>query len=165
MRFIHSGDAKQLFGEGITTGLLAGIIFAAALMLFNAILGWPLLGPLRVIGSLALGPEALRPDYPTSVALWTGAAVLLILSMFFGIVFVSGLYLAGQLTGQRDKILAQGIIFGFTLWLVNILLGSAGFPQLLRINQFWHGFVAHTFFFGAVIAWLVVKFRRFFIVK
>jgi uncharacterized membrane protein YagU involved in acid resistance len=143
---------SQLFKHGLIGGIVAGIVFAISEMLINVILGEPFLGPLRLISSIALGTEALQPTYSIVTAGLVGLIVHMILSMIYGLIFVFILKWIGQLHVSTGLLLLYGSLFGLVLWLVNFMvIVPAAFPQFTQVNQLWNGFVAHTFFFGAVL--------------
>lgn len=143
---------KCIYSQGAAEGVLAGIVFAAAEMLMNLALGESVFGPLRLIASVVLGREALRPDFPLMTAAFTGVVVHLLFSILFGIIF---LYLLKALRVSRpttSRLLVYGSIYGFVLWLINFyVIAPMAFPQFLQANQFWNGFIAHTFFYGAFL--------------
>lgn len=142
----------NLFWQGVEGGILSGIIFALAEMILNALMGKPFFGPLRLIGSIVLGQQALMPSYSIISAAVVGLVVHMIMSMTFGLIFVYLLAVLKQIQAPTGLLLAYGWLFGLALWVVNFLiLAPVLFPQFTRVNQFWNGFFAHTFFFGTMI--------------
>ena len=143
----------NLFLNGIVGGIIAGIVFVMAEMLMNVlILGKPFLGPLRLISSILLGTQAIQLSYPLATSLIVGVIVHLVLSSIFGVVFVYLLSWLKQLNVSAILQLVYGAIYGLVLWVLDFLiLAPVFFPQFTRVNQFWNGFVAHTFFFGLVL--------------
>jgi uncharacterized membrane protein YagU involved in acid resistance len=122
-------------------------------MIMNVlILGAPFFGPLRLISSIVLGTQALQPSYPLATALIVGVIVHMILSSIYGVVFV---YLLSWLRQSNAAVILQliyGAIYGLALWVLDFLvIAPTLFPQFTNVNQFWNGFVAHTFFFGLVL--------------
>jgi hypothetical protein len=154
------------FGLGtiVATGIIAGLIFAVFEMLAAALLMGPEAAamPLRMIGAMVLGSDALDPGYSLAVAGMTGIVVHMVLSIFFaGIFAVIASYVAvttagDALTTARSLALA-GIFFGIALWLVNFyvvapLAGWTWFPEQSNpVVQF----LAHAFFFGCPVGWML----------
>lgn len=57
-------------------------------------------------------------------------------------------------------LLLYGSLFGLALWIVNFLIiAPIVCPQFTMVDQFWMGFVAHTFFFGTVLGGYIVAVR------
>ena len=149
-----------LIWQGVAGGVISGIVFAMAEMILNVLMGKPFFGPLRLIGSIVLGEQALAPSYPLASAAVVGVIVHMILSMIFGLVFIYLLAAARQVWASTGRLLAYGTLFGLALWVVNfVILAPALFPQFTMVNQFWNGFFAHTFFFGSTIG-LYVAFAK-----
>jgi hypothetical protein len=72
--------------------------------------------------------------------------------MIYSVVFVYLLSWLRQLHATTVLHLIYGAIYGLALWVLNFLIiAPVAFPQFTNANQFWNGFVAHTFFFGAVL--------------
>ena len=142
----------RLFWYGIAGGLISGIVFAMAEMIMNVLMGKPFFGPLRLIGTIVLGQQALAPTFPFVTAVIVGLIVHLVLSMIYGLIFIYLLAAARQAQASTGRLLVYGSLFGLALWVVNFLiLATLFFPQFTQVNQFWNGFIAHTFFFGTVI--------------
>ena len=142
----------HLLTYGLIGGVVAGIIFILFEMTLAAVMGVGFLAPLVLISSIVLGTGALDPTFPMATAVITGGIVHLVLSAIFGVVFLYLVAWARQLCTSTGLMLLYGSLFGLALWVVNFLvLGSIFWPQFLTVNQFWFGFVAHTFFYGTVI--------------
>ncbi|MGE3912563.1 MAG: hypothetical protein AB7K36_24595 [Chloroflexota bacterium] len=149
--------------QGIIGGVVAGIIFAMFEMITAALLmGAPAFWmPLRMIGAIVLGPDALEASYPLVTAGLTGVVVHMVLSMMFGAAF--GLLVANvpSLARSTGAIVIGATAFGFLLWVVNFyvlapIFGWDWFPtQTNPIQQF----VAHTFFFGSVLGFYLARMK------
>jgi uncharacterized membrane protein YagU involved in acid resistance len=149
---IEQQPKVNLLWQGVAGGIVAGIIFAMAEMILNVLMGKPFFGPLRLIGSIVLGQQALAPTYPLVSAAIVGLIVHMIMSMMFGLIFIYALAALRQVQASSSRLLVYGSLFGLALWVVNFLiLAPVLFPQFTMVNQFWNGFFAHTFFFGAMI--------------
>jgi len=137
-------------------GVIGGIVAAMTFMVFQMTAAAAHEGsafiPPRVLASLIFGEQALTATVPLLTALAVGMVVHVVLSILFGLAFVGLLTVFRQLCSSWRMMLVYGSLFGFALWIVNFrIIGSILFPQLLTVDQFWLGFVSHTFFFGMVL--------------
>lgn len=154
------GPAGPLLLHAVTGGIIAGIVFAMAEMFINLIFGRPFFGPLRLISSIALGAEALDPAYSLVTAAVVGLIIHMILSAIYGVIFVYLLFYAGHLSTSTGLLLVFGSLFGLALWVINFLvIAPIAFPQFTQVDQFWNGFLAHTFFYGTVLGAYVAMVR------
>ena len=150
---------KFRFGQVIAAGVTGGILFAAFEMLAAAaLMGMQsVFMPLRMIGAMALGAEALDAGYWLVTAAIAGLIVHMILSVVFAAVFA---WIASP--AATDSMLALGgIVFGTVLWLVNFYLiaplaGWSWFPE--QTNAFVQ-FIAHAFFYGCPVGWYLGRSR------
>jgi hypothetical protein len=156
------------FGLGtiVATGIVAGIIFAAFEMLAAAMLMGPdaTAMPLRMIGAMVLGAQALEPSYSLAVAAMSGVIVHLILSVVFTAIFaaIAAPMLAATGLGATSGSLAfAGIGFGIVLWLVNFYLvaPAAGWTWFPERTDPVVQFLAHAFFFGCATGWMLGRGR------
>ncbi len=137
--------------HGAMAGVIAGLAFAAFEMAASAVMmGGPAFAmPLRMIGAIAMGSEALDPGYPLAMAALAGVAVHMMLSMIYGAVFAT---LAG---GLRSGLAIIGLasVYGLALWLINFyLIAPVAFPWFTEANPMMQ-FVGHVFFFGSVLGY------------
>lgn len=153
-------------GTIVATGVAAGLIFAVFEVAAAAALGGleAATMPLRMIGAIVLGAEALDPSYSLVVAALTGVVVHMVLSVIFVGVFaflVTPLLSSGGMAGSTGSLALAGVAFGTALWLANFYLiapaaGWAWFPeQTDPIVQF----LAHAMFFGAPAGWMLGRDR------
>lgn len=151
----------QLLRHGIVGGIIAGLVFAMADMILAVIvMGAPFYAPLQMIGAIVLGPQTMEPGYPLVQAAGVAMVLHMMLSAIYGLVFVYLLALGRQLDSSTAALLVYGSIFGTALWVANFLvIAPIAFPWFGMVNQFWLGFVAHTFFFGTVIGAYVAATR------
>jgi uncharacterized membrane protein YagU involved in acid resistance len=148
-------------------GIVGGVISGITLMVFQmtaaaAQEGSAFIAP-RLLASLVFGEDALFATFPLPPALVVGMVLHLMISVAFGVLFVYLLTVFRRVCTSWRMLLAYGLAFGFALWAVNYrVLGSILFPQLLSVDQFWLGFIAHTFFFGMTLgAYLaIVRYGR-----
>jgi uncharacterized membrane protein YagU involved in acid resistance len=137
----------------VVSGVIAGLVFA----LFEMTVAAMMMGlqaifmPLRMIGAMVLGAEALDPGYSLVTAATAGVVVHMVLSVVFALMFA---FIAPS-SASTTVLIVSGIAFGLGLWLVNFyliapMMGWNWFPeQTDPIVQF----LAHGFFFGAPIGW------------
>lgn len=155
---VERRSTGQLLAYGAVGGIVAGIVFILAEMVISAAMGGPFFAPLRMIGAMVLGTDALSPAYPLATAAIVGALVHLVLSAIFGIIFVFLLAYTRQLDASTGMLLLYGSLFGLALWVINFLIiAPIAFPWFAMIDQFWFGFVAHTFFYGTVLGGYVAS--------
>ena len=157
---IERRSNQQLLLHGVVGGVLAGVVFMLAEMLISAAMGGPVFGPLRMIGSIVLGAQALAATFPLATAALVGLIVHLVLSAIYGVIFVYLVAYTRQMDASTGMLLLYGALFGVALWVINFLLvAPIAVPQFTRVDQFWMGFVPHTIFFGAVLGGYVAVVR------
>jgi uncharacterized membrane protein YagU involved in acid resistance len=158
MDTISSTNLKQeikigkIVRQGIGYGIVSGIIFAMGEMFINLFMGKDFFGPLRLIGSMVLGAQALMPSYSLLAAGIVGLMVHMMMSAIFGLIFFALLTVFKRRSASTPSLLVYGSIFGLLLWVVNFLiLAPLFFPQFGMVSQLWNGFFAHTFLYGTMI--------------
>ncbi len=163
----EGGAVGQLLLHGAIGGVLAGIIFAlfemgvAAAKMGALDAAWM---PLRMIGATVLGEDALMPGYSLAKAATTGLLVHMMLSALFGVAFALLLVVLPALQRSAPWLVGAATAYGLLLWLVNFYVvapvaGWDWFPD--GADQFWQGFVAHTFVFGTLLGvYLTSMLRR-----
>ena len=147
-------------GSAVLAGIVGGLVFAIFEMLATAaLMGFDsLFMPLRMIGAMVLGMEALDPSYPLLTAAIAGVIVHMVLSIAFAIVFAA----VSPSTAATGTLVLLGIGFGIGLWLVNFyaiapVAGWTWFPEQTNpVVQF----LAHAVFFGVPVGWYVGSARR-----
>jgi hypothetical protein len=151
--------------HGLIGGIIAGIVFAAFEMIAAAILDGPdmFFMPLRMIGGIALGEQALDPAYSLVTAGVAGLVVHLVLSAVYGIGVAGVARYVPALASSAAILIAWASIAGLALWLVNFYV----IAPITGWNWFPDGtnavvqFIAHTFFYGTVLGiYLVAVARR-----
>lgn len=140
---------------GLVFGMIAGVVFATFEMLAAWAMGDGFWMPLRMIGAILLGEEALEPSYSLTGAAATGAALHMALSGLFGAVFGFAAAAVRGLRSSRAVLVAAASAYGLVLWLVNFYaiapVAFAWFQDADPVVQF----VAHTFLFGTVLGALL----------
>lgn len=135
--------------QGALAGIIAGLVFAVFEMAASAVMmgAEAATAPLRMIGAIALGEQALDPGYSILAAGLAGVTVHMILSIIYGAVFAA---VAGGLR-PGPALIGLASAYGFALWLLNFyLIAPAAFPWFADADPAVQ-FVAHTFFFGSVL--------------
>jgi hypothetical protein len=148
-------DLRWGLRHGAIAGIVAGIVFAAYEMIAAALMMGmdAFFMPLRMIGAIALGPEALDPSYSLLAAGFAGLCVHVVLAVIYGVIFGE---LATVLRGPAAFAVA-GSVFGFVLWLVNFyLIAPSLFPWFLDSPPLVQ-FIGHSFFFGTVLGFYLWK--------
>lgn len=141
--------------RGASGGLAGGLLFAVYLMMFAALMHGmgALFTPLRAVGAIVLGPQALDGHYPLLVAGTVGALVHLAFSVFFGVVFAALLRLRLQTRVFGMPLPVSASMYGLVLWVVNfhVIAPAAGWPWLPDGSPLTAQFLAHAVAFGAVL--------------
>jgi hypothetical protein len=153
-----SGNRRSI-GEGITAGLIAGVIFAMMEIAGAAMMGNPPLMPVRMFASVVLGQGAM--EGPLGVPLVVGTIAHLVLSAGFGIVY--GLLAARTSEATKTSFGRQaglGILFGLVVWLVNFhIIARVLYPWFLGAPQFLQAMM-HGLFFGLPLALIYAASER-----
>ncbi len=109
--------------------------------------------PLRMIGAIALGEQALQPGYALLTAAIVGLLVHMMLSVVFGIVFALLVATVPALASPSMLLLVAASAYGLVLWLVNFyaIAPAAGWRWFPTKTNPVVQFIAHTFFFGTAL--------------
>lgn len=154
-----ASENRRSIGEGITAGLIAGIIFAMMEIAGAAMMGNPPLMPVRMFASVVLGQGAMQG--PLGVPLVVGTIAHLVLSAVFGIVY--GLLAARTSEATKTSFGRQaglGILFGLVVWLVNFhIIARVLYPWFLGAPQFLQAMM-HGLFFGLPLALIYAASER-----
>jgi uncharacterized membrane protein YagU involved in acid resistance len=148
-------DIRWGLRQGWIAGIVAGVVFAAFEMMVSAFMmgAGAFFMPLRMIGAIAVGPEALEPSYSLLTAGFAGVIVHMMLSIVYGLIFGA---IATVLRGPTAFV-GIGSVFGLALWLVNFyLIAPFAFPWFLESSPLVQ-FIGHTFFFGSVLGYFLWK--------
>ena len=148
-------DVGAWLRYGILGGVIAGISLAMFEMIMAAVLdgGDAFFMPLRMIGGIGLGKQALDPGTSLLTAGGAGLVIHMILAMMYGVVVAAVLSLIPQLSASRAAVLISASVAGFALWIVNFyvlaqVFGWTWFPNNTNAAV---QFVAHTFLYGSVL--------------
>ncbi len=145
----------------VTAGALIGVVAGAAFAMFEMVAAWAMGDgfwmPLRMIGAIGLGEEALESSYSLAGAASVGALLHLALSAVYGAIFGGLLALVPTLRTNVGVLVLAGSLYGLGLWLVNFyVVAPVAFEWFQDANAAVQ-FVAHVFFFGALLGALSSK--------
>lgn len=140
-------------------GVVAGVVFAMFEMMMAAILNGSsaFFMPLRMIGAMVLGKDALSPDSSLFTAGITGAIVHMVLSAMFGIVFGLAVALIPTLGRSTASLVGSASVYGLVIWIANfyVIAPIAGWDWFPQETNGTVQFFAHVIFFGSVLGvWL-----------
>jgi hypothetical protein len=107
--------------------------------------------PLRMIGAIALGEEALEASYSLAGAAIVGALVHMALSALYGAVFGALLALVPALRGSVGLLVIVGSFYGLAIWLFNFYVVAPVAFEWFQDADAVVQFVAHVLFFGALL--------------
>jgi hypothetical protein len=150
-------DAAWGLRHGVIAGLVAGIVFAAYEMTASAfMMGWDaFFMPLRMIGAMILGQQALDPSYSLLAAGAAGVITHVVLSIVYGAAF--GGVMGAAPVRADGTLIAIACAYGLALWLFNFyVVAPAAFPWFLQSTPLVQ-FIGHTFFFGSVLGYYLWK--------
>lgn len=147
--------------DGVIGGVVAGLVYSAYALTINVMQNGveTFFFPLRQIGAVALGREALDPSYNLFAAVAAGLAVHVALSAVYGLVFAA-------LARSRDiqsgsALVVWGALYGLAIYLLNLfVVFPAAFPWFLENDPLVQSF-GHAVMFGAAIGvWLSMRHLR-----
>lgn len=144
------------FGWGILSGIIAGAVFGAFMMMVVApVLGKPMTAPLNMIGAVFLGKALLMQS--TTGGAFVGLMVHMMDSAIFGIIFVY-LWRAWKSLGRSKGIeVLTGLAYGIIVWAVMIFvaLPIIGSP-MATVTGSW--FLVGHMMFGMVLGWVAPRY-------
>lgn len=156
MAQVHlTAAARPTLAQGVVGGLIGGVVYFVFALAITVLTGGveaiPL--PLRQIGAVVLGPEALEPSYDFVTAAVAGNAVHFVLSAVYG-----GLYaVTARSIGLHSALLLilGGALYGLAIYAANLfVIFPALYPWFLANDPVIQA-TLHALAFGAVIgAWL-----------
>jgi len=157
-------DLRRWAIHGIIGGIFAGVVFAMFEMVMAAVQmgGESFFMPLRMIGGIVLGGQALAPETSLVVAGTAGLVVHMMLSAAYGVGVAVAAAVVAQLRSGTLPLLAWASIAGFALWIVNfyVIAPIAGWRWFPDGTDPVVQFVAHTFFFGSALGVYLNRFAR-----
>jgi hypothetical protein len=155
-------DLTRWVSHGVVGGIIAGLVFAMFEMIMAAIQmgGEAFFMPLRMIGGIVLGEQALAPETSLIVAGAAGLLVHMMLSALYGAGVALAAVVVPQLRSGTVTLVGWASIAGLALWLVNfyVIAPIAGWNWFPNDTDPVVQFVAHTFFFGSVLGLYLSRF-------
>jgi hypothetical protein len=111
------------------------------------------LAPLRLIGAIVLGQDALDASASLLPAALAGTVVHLMFSALFGVIFGLLAWVVPALSESSPALLVGASAYGLLLWAVNfhVIAPWAGWAWLPARSVLWLQLLAHTFGFGTVL--------------
>jgi hypothetical protein len=154
-----ASDNRRSVGEGITAGVIAGVIFAAVEIVGATMMGNPPLMPIRMFASVVLGRGALEGSIGTPFVV--GTIAHLVLSAVFGVLYgLLNARLSGESKTSFGRQAGLGILFGLAVWLVNFqVIARVLYPWFLGAPQFLQAMM-HALFFGLPLALIYAASER-----
>jgi hypothetical protein len=130
--------------------------FVAFKVLMTMLLGGSALLPVRNIGAMALGEQALLPDYSLALAVGVGMIVHTLLAGLYGATFGFVVGSLAVLRGSRPALLTAAAGMGLLLWVVNLyIFAPLLFPWFAENNAVVE-IAARIIFFGLPVGLLLL---------
>lgn len=161
---VERRDPWELVSHGMAAGLLAGVGLGVVEVIASTVLrGDPWL-PFDFAAAVVVGPEALVPTFPVAASLALGTVMHTLLSVFFGVTFLSALALTFQLSARPGLLLGYGVVFALAVWEVNFMAVLPVIAPGLRgridlATQLWNGLVSYSLVYGPLLAVYVIAVR------
>ena len=161
---VERRDRWEVLRHGTFAGLLAGFALGfVEIVVSTALRGDPWL-PFDFAAAIVVGPEALAPAFPVAASAALGTVIHILLSVLFGVVFLTALALTFQLSARSWLIVLYGVVFALAVWEVNFLAVLPLIAPTLRgridlATQLWNGIVSYALVYGPVLAAYVIWVR------
>jgi len=161
---VERRDPSEVVRHGTFAGLLAGFALGFVEVLVSTALRRDPWLPFDFAVAIVVGPEALAPAFPVAASVALGTVIHILLSVFFGVVFLSALALTFQLSARSWLIVLYGVVFALAVWEVNFLAVLPLVAPTLRgridlLTQLWNGIVSYSLVYGPVLAAYVIWVR------
>lgn len=154
---VERRDRWELMTHGVRAGLLAGFALGVVEIVASIVLrGNPRL-PFDFAAALVVGPEAFTPAFPGIASVGLGTVIHALLSILFGVTFVSCLALTFQLSARPWLLLLYGVLFGVLVWETDFLAVLPVIAPDLKgrldlATQVWNGIASYCLVYGPVLA-------------
>lgn len=161
---VERRDTWELLSHGIAAGLVAGVGLGVVEVIASTLLrGDPWL-PFDFAAAVVVGPEALVPTFPVAASLALGTVIHTLLSVLFGVTFLTALALTFQLSARPGLLLVYGVVFALAVWEVNFMAVLPVIAPGLRgridlATQLWNGLVSYSLVYGPLLAVYVIAVR------
>ena len=141
--------------HGIFGGVVAGLVFAIFEMVIAAVQmgGDAFFMPLRMIGGIALGPQAMDPGTSLLTSGGAGLVVHIVLSAIYGAGVAAVAWAVPGLRSSTASLVIWGSLAGLALWIGNfyVIAPIAGWRWFPDMTDPVVQFVAHTFVYGSLL--------------
>jgi hypothetical protein len=161
---VERRDPWELVSHGTLAGLIAGLGLGFIAIVASTVLrGDPWL-PFDFAAAIVVGREALAPTFPSAASLALGTVIHLLLSVLFGVTFLTALALTFQLSARPPLLLLYGVLFAFLVWEVNFLAVLPAIAPDLRgrvdlATHLWNGVLSYSLVYGPLLALYVIFVR------
>jgi hypothetical protein len=161
---VERRDRWEVVRHGTFAGLLAGFALGLVEIAVSTALYGDSWLPFDFAVAIVVGPEALAPAFPVAASVALGTVIHLLLSVLFGVVFLSALAVTFQLSARSWLIVFYGVVFALVVWEVNFLAVLPLIAPTLRGRidlaiQLWNGIMSYGFVYGPVLATYVIWVR------
>jgi len=161
---VERRDPWEFVVHGARAGVLAGLALGAVEIVASSVLRADPWVPFDFAAAIFVGPAALAPGFPLEASLMLGIVIHVLLSVVFGVAFVTGLALTFQLSARPWLMLCYGILFGVTVWEVNFLAVLPVIAPELKARldlatQVWNGILSYCLVYGPTLAAYVIRVR------
>ncbi|MFW5813683.1 MAG: hypothetical protein ACOCXC_05070 [Fibrobacterota bacterium] len=154
---LHYGS---IIGQGLLTGLVAGLVLTIYESLASWVLVQNIFGFIRLAGATIVGEQALSPEWNLTTAGIIGLVVIAAFSLVAGGLFALILGAIAPLHSNSASIVSAGLAYGLLLWLVvfYVLAPALNWSWLApNADSFWQGFLGFTVFYGLVQGLLLAR--------
>lgn len=139
--------------DGAIAGIIGGLVYSAYALPVNVLMNGAdtLFAPLRQIGAVGLGAQALDPSYDLTTAVAAGLAIHFLLSIVYGMAFAA---IANVLNiRSTGSLIIGGALFGLAIYAINLFVAfPMYFPWFLANDRVVQS-IGHAVFFGAPLGW------------
>lgn len=154
---LHYGS---IIGQGVLTGLIAGLVLTIYESLASWVLVQNIFGFIRLAGATVLGEQALSPVWSFTTEGIIGLVVIAAFSLIAGGLFALIVGAFAPLHSKAGNIISAGLVYGLLLWLlVFYVLAPAlnWFWLVPNTDSFWQGFLGFTVFYGLTQGLLLAR--------
>lgn len=161
---VERRDGWEVTVHGARAGLLAGVALGVVEIAASTALRADPWLPFSFAAAIVVGPEALAPAFPLAASLALGTVLHALLSIVFGVVFLSALALTFQLSARPSLMLVYGVLFGVAVWEIDFLavlplIAPELTGRLDLATQLWNGIMSYCLVYGPVLATYVILVR------
>lgn len=161
---VERRDPGTVLKHGALAGLVAGLVLGAVEIVASIALDRDPWLPFDFAAAIVVGPEALEPGFSHIASVVLGTTVHLLLSIGWGVAFLTGLALTFQLSARAPLMVLYGVLFGVTVWEIDFMavlpvIAPDVAGRLDVATQLWNGIVSYCLVYGPVLAAYVIRVR------